>query len=161
MATHSSILAWRIPWTEEPVGLQSTGCRVGHDRATSLSLFSATRCSMWDLNSPIRDQTHASDAVGSVDFFKLEDNCFKLVLVSAVHQCESALSIYHLLLEPTRFLSMGFSRQEYWSGLAFPSPALPSQPRSALQMDSLPSQPSRKPIRFFHLTTDSILLFYG
>ena len=27
MATHSSILAWRIPWTEEPGGLQSTGCR--------------------------------------------------------------------------------------------------------------------------------------
>ena len=25
MATHSSILAWRIPWTEEPAGLQSTG----------------------------------------------------------------------------------------------------------------------------------------
>ena len=25
MATHSSILAWKIPWTEEPVGLQSTG----------------------------------------------------------------------------------------------------------------------------------------
>ena len=32
MATHSSILAWRIPWTEEPGGLQSTGSqRVGHD----------------------------------------------------------------------------------------------------------------------------------
>ena len=31
MATHSSILAWRIPWTEEPGGLQSTGLqRVGH-----------------------------------------------------------------------------------------------------------------------------------
>ena len=29
--THSSILAWRIPWTEEPGGLQSMGCRVGHD----------------------------------------------------------------------------------------------------------------------------------
>ena len=29
---HSSILAWRIPWTEEPDGLQSTGSqRVGHD----------------------------------------------------------------------------------------------------------------------------------
>ena len=25
MATHSSVLAWRIPWTEEPGGLQSTG----------------------------------------------------------------------------------------------------------------------------------------
>ena len=32
MAIHSSILAWRIPWTEEPSGLQSTGSqRVGHD----------------------------------------------------------------------------------------------------------------------------------
>ena len=32
MATHSSIPAWRIPWTEEPHGLQSTGSqRVGHD----------------------------------------------------------------------------------------------------------------------------------
>ena len=31
MATHSSILAWRIPGTEEPGGLQSMGVRVGHD----------------------------------------------------------------------------------------------------------------------------------
>ena len=32
MATHSSILAWEIPWTEEPGGLQSVGSqRVGHD----------------------------------------------------------------------------------------------------------------------------------
>ena len=32
MATHSSILAWRIPWTEGPDGLQSMGLqRVGHD----------------------------------------------------------------------------------------------------------------------------------
>ena len=40
MATHSSILAWRIPWTEEPGGLQSIGLqRVGHDRATQLSTY--------------------------------------------------------------------------------------------------------------------------
>ena len=32
MATHSSTLAWKIPWTEEPGGLQSMGLqRVGHD----------------------------------------------------------------------------------------------------------------------------------
>ena len=32
MATHSHILAWKIPWTEEPGGLQSIGSqRVGHD----------------------------------------------------------------------------------------------------------------------------------
>ena len=35
MATHSSILAWEIPWTEEPGGLQCMGLqRVGHDLAT-------------------------------------------------------------------------------------------------------------------------------
>ena len=40
MAPHSSILAWKIPRTEEPGGLQSMGShRVGHDWATSLSLF--------------------------------------------------------------------------------------------------------------------------
>ena len=34
MATHSSILAWRIPWTEEPGGLQSMGSqRIRHDSA--------------------------------------------------------------------------------------------------------------------------------
>ena len=38
MATHSSILAWRIPWTEEPGGLQSMGSqRVRHDWVTKLS----------------------------------------------------------------------------------------------------------------------------
>ena len=39
MAPHSSILAWKIPWTEEPGRLQSMGSlRVGHDWATLLSL---------------------------------------------------------------------------------------------------------------------------
>ena len=39
MATHSSTLAWKIPWTEEPDRVQSMGSqRVGYDRATSLSL---------------------------------------------------------------------------------------------------------------------------
>ena len=36
MATHSSFLAWEIPWTEEPVGLQSVRSQtVGHDRVTT------------------------------------------------------------------------------------------------------------------------------
>jgi len=40
MATHSSILAWRIPWTEEPGGLQSMGSqRVRHDWATNTFTF--------------------------------------------------------------------------------------------------------------------------
>ena len=40
MASHSSTLAWKIPWMEEPGRLQSMGSlRFGHDWATSLSLF--------------------------------------------------------------------------------------------------------------------------
>ena len=39
MATHASILAWKIPWTEESGGVQSRGLqRVGHNRSTFTSL---------------------------------------------------------------------------------------------------------------------------
>ena len=45
MAPHSSTLAWKIPWMEEPGGLQPMGSRrVGHDWATSLSLFTFMHC---------------------------------------------------------------------------------------------------------------------
>ena len=45
MATHSSTLAWKIPWAEEPGRLQTMRLlRVGHDWATSLSLFT---CIHW------------------------------------------------------------------------------------------------------------------
>ena len=44
MATHSSILAWRIPWMEESGGLQSRGSqRVRHDWSTSLTLSHASK----------------------------------------------------------------------------------------------------------------------
>ena len=54
MATHSSLLAWRIPWTEEPGGLQSMGLqRVGHDWMTDTHITS-TQSSLswlvWNLN---------------------------------------------------------------------------------------------------------------
>ena len=40
MATHSNLLAWRIPWTEEPVRLQSMGSqRVRRDRVTNTFTF--------------------------------------------------------------------------------------------------------------------------
>ena len=45
MVPHSSTLAWKIPWTGEPGRLQSMGSiRVGHNRATSLSLFTFMHC---------------------------------------------------------------------------------------------------------------------
>ena len=66
MAAHSSILAWKIPWAEEPVKLQSMGLRrVGHDWATSLSLvvFSAVGpgASVEDWPEEAGDGVQASD----------------------------------------------------------------------------------------------------
>ena len=53
MAIHSSILAWRIPWTKEPGGLQSTGSReldmteqLNHHH--SFSIFSYKECNQFD-----------------------------------------------------------------------------------------------------------------
>ena len=44
MATHSSILAWRMPWTEEPGGLQSVGLqRVGHNWVTNTCVIDAVK----------------------------------------------------------------------------------------------------------------------
>ena len=44
-STHSSILAWRIPWTEEPGGLQSMGLqRVGHNRVTFIGGSDSKEC---------------------------------------------------------------------------------------------------------------------
>ena len=54
VTTSSSILAWRIPWTEEPGGLQSTGLhRVGHNRAinTSTLLYTPTLMADWCLHA--------------------------------------------------------------------------------------------------------------
>ena len=55
MATHSSIVAWRIPWTEEPGGLQSIGLQgVRHDLATKTTTECHRRriskCKDWGLN---------------------------------------------------------------------------------------------------------------
>ena len=45
MATHSSILVWRIPWTEEPDGLQSRGSqRPEHERVSNTFTFTQIVC---------------------------------------------------------------------------------------------------------------------
>ena len=55
LATHSSTLAWRIPWREEPDRLQSLGSqRVGHNWVTSLSLSSSERCSFFTVEKKVR-----------------------------------------------------------------------------------------------------------
>ena len=90
IATHSSVLAWRIPWMEEPGGLQFTGSqRVGHDWATSLSLSPTTKY---------------------LDVYVLSGfSCVWFSVTLRTIACQAPLS-------------MGFCRQEYWSGLPCPPP---------------------------------------
>ena len=82
MATHSSILAWKIPWTEEPGGLQSMGLQtVGHDRATntftgltfqdSKELISLTRLSLhWATSTKFRKEENCISPPQSVQTTK-------------------------------------------------------------------------------------------
>ena len=57
MATHFSTLAWRIPWTEEPGGLQSMGShRVGYDWATDIEYT----CIKTDISSSLEGNTYIS-----------------------------------------------------------------------------------------------------
>ena len=60
-------------------------------------------------------------------------------------------------------LSMGFSRQEYWSGLPFPSPGDLSSPgvaprSSALQADILPSEPPGSPCKLKHCCKSKVFI---
>ena len=94
MATHSSVLAWRIPGTREPCGLPSLGShRVGHD---------------WS------DLAAAAAAAAAT-----KKGFLKMIVVSVAKPCPTLL---WLLCSLQTSLSMGFPRQKYWSGLPCPPP---------------------------------------
>ena len=51
MATHSSILAWKIPWTEEPGGLQSTGLQSWTRLSDCHLAVAGLHCCLWTFSS--------------------------------------------------------------------------------------------------------------
>ena len=97
MATHSSILAWRISRTEEPGSLHSIGLqRAGHNWISSTTrafLFSKLFCYIYRNNACMLNHSAISDSCNPMD-------------------CSPPGSSLHGVL----------SRQEYWSGLPFPPP---------------------------------------
>ena len=128
MATHSSILAWRIPWTEEPGGLQSMGSqRVGHNWATFISLclllLLLSRFSRVRLCATPEMEAHQAPL--SLGFFKART--LEWVAISFSNEWKwkvkgKLLSRVRLPATPWTTAhqappSMGFSRQEYWSGV--------------------------------------------
>ena len=127
MAIHSSTVAWKIPWTEEPGRLQSMGSlRV--DTTKRLHFHFSLSC-VCKRGIYFRALVH-----------KFVERKVKVKSLSRVRLFVTPWTVaYHA--SP----SMGFSRQEYWSGLPFPSPGdLPNpgiKPGSpALQTDALPSK---------------------
>ena len=138
LATHFSIHAWRIPWTEEPGGLQPKGSqRVGHDGATN-TLASVKY--IWEKTIRM-DQFSSVQSLSRVWLFAIP--------WTVTHQAP---------------LSMEFSRHEYWSGLPFPSPVdLPdpgNKPVSpTLQADSLTSEPPGTCLINYTVVMDYIIWF--
>ena len=127
-ATHSSILAWSIPWTEEPRGLQSTrSLRVGHDWSDLAAAVAKSLQSCPTLCDPIVGSPPGSLVPGI-----LQARILEWVAISFSNAWKwkvkvKSLSRVRLLATPWTAAyqappSMGFSRQEYWSGVPLPSP---------------------------------------
>ena len=132
IAIHSSILAWKIPWTEEPGSLHSMGSqRVGLDLATehactwvhaAKSLQSCpTPC------DPIDGSPPGSPVPGILQAKTLEwvaisfSSAWKWkVKVKSLSRVRLLATLWTAAYQAP--LSMGFSRQEYWSRLPLPSP---------------------------------------
>ena len=152
MATHSSTLAWKIPWKEEPGRLQSMGSRrVGHDWVTELNwMLNQESTEPFERRARVRfsSQTIAAAAKllqscptlcdptdgsppGSTVPGILQARTLEWVAISFSNAWKwkvKVKSLSHVQLFATPWtaayqapLPMGFSRQEYWSGVPLPS----------------------------------------
>ena len=92
MNTYSNTLAWKIPWMEEPGGLQLRGSlRVGHDWATSLSLFTFMHWRRkWQPTSPV---LYLSELL-------------KFMSIESVMASSHLVLCHHFLLLPSLFPSI-------------------------------------------------------
>ena len=151
MVPHSSILAWRIPWAKEPMGYSPWGHKELdmtehlYDTQSTLEFLCAALRNFFlskqmdgfctRLNNPISFAL-ASGPYIILHYYMQSRVCFWGVssplacgFCSQVIDIDKSLS--HVQLFVTLWtvayqapLSMGFSRQEYWSGLPFPSPKI-------------------------------------
>ena len=153
-STHSSALAWRIPWTEEPGGYSPRGCKESDttERLTLLLLDAAQTkqpeivLGAWSEMCPAVF-TFQRTTIFMHTGLKFAQSC--LTLCDPM-DCNLLGAFVH-----------GILQQEYWSGLPFTTPGdLPNpeiEPRSpTLQAASLPSEP---PWKFTRCVTYAIVCF--
>ena len=130
--TYSSILAEKIPWTEEPSRLQSLGGKeLDTTEQQSLSLSWLSKCTIVHFSTQTPPKLHSlGGGMLGRGFLgtgvKYQRKTFFLS-VEREGWCRSVLSCVWPYATPWTVacqapLSMGFSRQEYWSGLPFPLP---------------------------------------
>ena len=129
MAIHSNILTWKIPRTEEPGGLYPCGCRVWHALMTAVAAAAAAKLLQLCLTlcDPIDGSPPGSPVSGILQARTLE--CFAISFSNAWKWKVKVKLLSCVLLPATPWTaayqalgSMGFSRQEYWSGVPLPSP---------------------------------------
>ena len=86
MATHSSILAWKIPWTEKPGGLQSMGSqRAGHDWATNTFTRAVLRLKVSPIHTNLVKVTQRKIPIHQAIGWVLGCTCLCLMLVCGHH----------------------------------------------------------------------------
>ena len=124
MATDSSILVWRIPWTEEPGGLQSIALQ-SWTRLKRLSTHTCICVCVQSLLPPLKDLTepHSPIQTSSVPF-AISRLCQVALCDPRDCSCQASLS-------------PAFSRQEHWRELPFFSPG--DLPGPGIEPESLMS----------------------
>ena len=161
MATHSSVLAWRIPGTGEPGGLSSMGShRVGHD-SSDLAAAAVVPANVVIPGSQLwgffcfffkYQGSWARLWIYRLVFFYL---CFELRVPNLHYVCmcaQSCLTLWESCSPPGSSVH-GIFRQEHWCGLPFPSPGDLPSPRartriscvSCITGEFFTTEPSGKP----------------
>ena len=164
MATHSSTLAWKIPWMEEPGRLQPMGLEES-DTTERLHFHFSLSCIGEGNGNPLQcsclENPRDGGAWWAAIYGVAQSRTRLKGLSSSSSSSEKGKSESEVaqscptLCNPMDCIayqvpqSMEFSRQEYWSGLPFPSPRdLPDpgiEPRSpSLRANALPSEPPGK-----------------
>ena len=133
MAPHSSTLAWKIPWTEEPGVLQSMGSwRVRHDWATSLSLFTFMHWRRKWQATPVflpGESQEQESLVGCHLWGRTESDWNDLAAVAYFIFLSLALFIYILWLLCGRYLISCYWMKERMSSWNWPSDSKAETPR--------------------------------
>ena len=128
-----SPLAWKVPWTEEPGGLQSMGSLgIGHDWATSLSLFTFMHWRRKWQPTPVflpGESQGRGSLVGCCLWGRTESD------TTEATWWQRWQLFCHTIVACEATLSMVFPRQKYWSELPFPSPG--DLPDLGIEHDSL------------------------